>query len=120
MLHLMLVGSDLACASHGASGGPAMAAMVMPDAPAHEGGAHATAAMTAMPDDHATAQAAQDCATPTQNRCCEAMSSCGVTTMVSAVRRPAVPVLSPDAAPLHASNPLVSVLQAPEPPPPKA
>jgi hypothetical protein len=114
MLHLMLVGSDLACASHGARSGRAMAGMsagahmTMGDMDGHAGAAHASA------------QPATDCTTPAQTRCCDAMSSCGVSTTLGAAPTLALAGLPEATTPRHLGSVLVSVRTAPEPPPPKA
>lgn len=117
MLHLVLVGGDLACASHGTSGGHAMAEMAAPGVASHH---HDAGTAAAVQHDRDGAHAAPDCATPSQQRCCDAMSSCSVTTTVSPVQLAAMSTPSADATPLRAPTVLVSVLHAPEPPPPKA
>lgn len=118
MFHLTLVGADLACASHPMSTSEAMAGMG-DDAGAAQHGIHASMAAAAS-DVDASAVDANGCTTPVQPRCCDGMSSCSVTTAVTAAVR-----LISHAPPCgsvirHISAEPASVRAAPEPPPPKA
>jgi hypothetical protein len=97
-LHLLLAGSDPACASHGEHDGGTMAGMAMPGTP--------------QPASHDTA--------PVPTRCCEALSSCSLVAAVSTSERPAARAGSIAPTPSDAPSVLASVSTAPEPPPPKA
>jgi hypothetical protein len=120
MLHLMLVGGDLACASHGNHGGAVMAGMAMASAVHHASAGSMSGMPAVVLDVHGAVQSPLDCATPTQTRCCQAMSSCSVTTTVSSTEHLIASSVSSTGRPAHASRMLVSVLTTPEPPPPKA
>jgi hypothetical protein len=110
MLHLSLVGGDLACATHGSSGAHAssgaheMAGMPM----------HADAAEAAAPD------APADCATPIQPGCCDVMVGCSVIATLDVVPPGAMEADPTAAVPQRAAIRPASILPAPEPPPPKA
>ena len=118
MLHLSLVGGDLACASH-ETAGRAMPGMVM-EGPSHEAASAMAMDAPAGSPAQASAQPAKDCAAPSQGRCCEAMTSCGLSTTASVVERLVSESLPPVATPRLPTAVLESVLAAPEPPPPKA
>ena len=118
MLHLTVAVSDVACASH-ERGGHAMPGMAMTGA-SHAASSAKTMGAAAASGALESAGPAKDCATPTQTRCCEAMTSCAVFTMVSVVERLVATSVSTAGTTRLATAVLVSVLLAPEPPPPKA
>jgi hypothetical protein len=110
-LHLM-VGSDAACASHGSRAAAAAGAVTSGEAGMHD---------ASMPGMHAgSAQAPAECATPMPDRCCEAMSSCGVASHLSATTRVETPADGHEPARPGTVEQLASFQPAPEPPPPKA
>lgn len=114
MLHLGLEGSGVVCSSDQAGGVPRT--MAMRDAGSHAGhGAPAAAA----PERSDTAQHEKSAHAPAQERCCESMSSCGVTTVASVAAGASAqwPAGRPSA---DSDSMLASVATAPEPPPPKA
>ena len=117
-LHLALVGGDLACASH-ETAGRAMPGMVMATTSQDAHSAEAMGSPRAA-HAHASAEPTKECATPSQARCCEAMTSCSVSTNLSVVERPLPETIPAAATPSLPSAVLESVLMAPEPPPPKA
>jgi hypothetical protein len=111
MLHLM-VGSDAACASAGARTTVAAGAVMSGEAGMHD---------ASMPGMHADrVQAPAECATPMPDRCCAAMSSCGVTSHLSAAMRVEMPTDGDEPARSGTVAQLASFQTAPEPPPPKA
>jgi hypothetical protein len=115
MLHLTLVGGDVACASHELIG-HAMPGMTRTS---HASATARSMATFAAPNRYAAAQPAKDCTTPTQSACCDAMGNCSVRTTVSAVERPVSERLLAVGTPRLPSVVLESVLMAPDPPPPK-
>ena len=119
MLHLMLVGSDLACATHSANGHGTMAMSARHATRSNVENASGDAVGEYIAD-HGSARPATDCATPTQTHCCEAMSSCGVTTTVTTREHLATRSTPASKTPQYEASTLVSVLTAPDPPPPKA
>jgi hypothetical protein len=120
MLHLILVGGNLACASHGVAGHDAMPGMEG-TRPSHQGAEQGNVDRgAARHADRGTAQPPSDCATSTQSHCCDAMWSCGVTTTVSARVQFLVPTISAAATPSYVASASLSVSATPDPPPPKA
>ena len=95
MFHLFLVAADLVCGGHEA-GTATMASMQMPDGPHHTG--------------HQSA--------PEQLRCCDAMSSCGVSAIASLERTLSFELFCDD-VPTTATVLIASAVPSPEPPPPK-
>ena len=119
MLHLTLVCADLACASHSMATSEAMVGMGdVAGAAHHDSGMQNVVA--AISTTGPNVAGAADCTTPVQPRCCEAMSSCSVTTTVSAAMR-LVSYCAPSGVLLGdtATEP-TSFRSPPEPPPPKA
>ena len=117
MLHLTLVGGDVACSSHamgsaGSMGGMSMAASTTAHVATHRSGASMGKELAARP--------ATDCALPVSAPCCDAMSSCTVATTLSVIERSVAPTAAASEIPSLASTVLESVLTTPEPPPPKA
>jgi hypothetical protein len=115
MLHLTLEGSGVVCSASRAEPTRGAAAML-------EGGPHAGHDATAASVAHEHPDAAQQEGgrhAPAQERCCESMSSCGVTTVASVIERGSAP-LSASGFPTRSDAMLASVGTAPEPPPPKA
>jgi hypothetical protein len=118
MLHLTLVGSSLACSSGRADS--AQGVMAMTDAPSHAEHAVSASPMGVSTGEHADrAQQNDERQAPAQQRCCESMSSCGLTTVAAEPGLPIPPARTARAAE-QADDMLASVGVAPEPPPPKA
>jgi hypothetical protein len=115
MLHLAVEGSGAVCSSTPAES--AQSEMAMSDTGSHAG--HATPATSTAQERPASAQQQSDPHAPAQERCCESMSSCGVSTVASMVERVSAP-LPASRIPTHAGVMLASVGTAPEPPLPKA
>lgn len=115
MLHFGLAGSGIACSATSAE--ESRDAMAMSDADTHAGHVMPPAAAAGHRPDAGRHQT--DSHAPAQERCCESMSSCGVTTMASEVERASEPRLA-SRIPASPESRLASVATAPEPPPPKA
>jgi hypothetical protein len=108
MLHLSLVGGDLACATHGV----------------HRV-ASATREDTAMPDHDAMHHASgdrqsSDCPTPSLPHCCDALAACGPAIALGSGVTDMPTVSAPFGLPHAIASPLISRSRGPEPPPPKA
>jgi uncharacterized protein involved in copper resistance len=115
LLHLTLEGSGAVCSAARAEG--AQGGMEMSGAGPHAGH-DAPAASMAHPQAEA-AQQTSDHHASAQERCCESMSSCGVTTVASVIERASAP-LTASRIPARSDPALASARTAPEPPPPKA
>lgn len=114
MLHLFAVGGDPACPPPGAAAGMSgMAHDSTHDVSAP--GMHGEKAAAAP-----TASSPRDCASPMPDRCCVAMSSCGVAVHLRAPLRGVGPTIARASVPSEAVTMLASIVAAPEPPPPKA
>jgi hypothetical protein len=115
LLHLTLEGSGAMCSA--ARGESAQGAMAMSGAGSHAGHDAAAASMAGQHPD--AAQQEGDRHAPARERCCESMSSCGVTTIASVIERASAP-LAASRIPARSDPMLMSARTAPEPPPPKA
>ena len=115
MLHLLLLGGDFACASHGPMSGEAMAGMGSHSV-AMEGMAHQAASPAATTG----VQGATHCDTPVQQRCCETASGCSLSVTVAAAERATGYDAPRGTTPVLARADHQSVRVAPEPPPPRA
>jgi uncharacterized protein involved in copper resistance len=115
LLHLTLEGSGAVCSAARAES--AQAGMQMSGAGPHAGHGEPAASMTHQQSD--TAQQGSDHHAPAQERCCESMSSCGVTTVASVIDRTSA-LLAASSIPTQSDAMRGGVGAAPEPPPPKA
>ena len=104
--HLMLVGPDNVCATHGrSSDAAAMPGMPMergsPDADMHHG------------------ESRVPCDTPSSAHCCDAFASCAITVALDAPEQLVSDASLALTVPASADDPLLSRALGPEPPPPK-
>lgn len=118
VLHLSVVGADLACAQHAQHAGDHGGVGPSVD------GMHVMNAVTsgnASMDDRSTATGASDmpCKTPVSSDCCRAMTSCGVGYIAARGTATRVAAVAAVITPASERKP-GRTLGAPEPPPPKA
>ena len=107
MLHLHLVASDLVCSMH--HGDIATAAPMLHHGPSH----------VAQRTD-AGAHDAEPCSVPSSRDCCRSMASCSVNIGLGAAPSQPMPPIAGSIGPdVVIENP-VSLLRAPDPPPPKS
>jgi hypothetical protein len=106
MLHLVMVGSDFACAKHVAAFGAAMAGM-----PDHPSGQHRTTSHS---------EGTGDCHTPVTPDCCSAITSCTSTIIPASADVSQAVVREHQAVTPGARDLWISRVVAPETPPPRA
>jgi hypothetical protein len=110
MLQLSFAASDLVCARH--DGGTATGN--------HHSAAHAAAASDATHQSHHAVDAPKSCEVPARSDCCAALASCGPSIgMLASTREHDAHAINVRVDASVADTPL-SLIPAPEPPPPKA
>jgi hypothetical protein len=122
MFHLSVAANDAACAAHGVGGhalGPRMAAQAMAAGTTDDGRSVAGTASAADNPSGGSGHAKHPCKTPVRADCCQAFVTCSAVFLGNRRPIPAAQVARVKILSAAVDAP-VSLIVAPDPPPPKA